>query len=92
MLAAQADERWAAKPRVMDAPAGDARVLESGVEQLEAQNASLAEEVKAERRTRRGAGGGDGEEKDPWKSWERAKDSTPGWQPQAWKPGQGGNT
>ncbi|KAF3770197.1 hypothetical protein M406DRAFT_354322 [Cryphonectria parasitica EP155] len=71
-LAAEADARWEAKPRVMDAPAGEQQQQQQQqpVAALESRTAQTAP---------------DGRKEDPWKKHRRAGPSED-WQPQGWTP------
>lgn len=98
-LAAAADARWAAKPRVMEAPPGEAwtgqplpalesRVARRGVGEGEETRkdaiASGEEQVKEQAQENR-SGRAEAETEDPWKKQRRAGPSED-WQPQAWAP------
>lgn len=76
-LAAEADARWEAKPRVMEAPKGEQEKLPLAKERAPANEASAAspQTKKTEK----------ADENDPWA---RATAQGPGekWQPTAWNP------
>ncbi|KAM0463773.1 hypothetical protein ACHAO4_000496 [Trichoderma viride] len=88
LLAAEADARWEAKPRVMEAPRGEeeeARRLPLAEER--AQQPVEEEDTKAKEKPSQAAKQ-EGEKVDAKDPWARAKAQGPGenWQPKAWTP------
>lgn len=99
-LAAQADARWEAKPRMMDAPPGErtAQPMPALESRLARAGEGEEETVQAEA-TRKDANASgeeqvqaqrkpqqkEAEKEDPWKNHSRGGPSED-WQPQAWSP------
>lgn len=100
-LAAQADARWEAKPRMMDAPPGEKSTTAQPMPALESRSARAGGEEAGQPEVTRKDAIASGEEQvqaqrkpqqqkeaekeDPWKKHSRGGPSED-WQPQAWSP------
>ncbi|ATY65934.1 NADH:ubiquinone subunit [Cordyceps militaris] len=93
VLAADADARWAAKPRVMDAPPPPPPTLPETTTTPHAETTPLRAESRRRRSSKRpeemtqARADDDAEDdgKDPWKK-ARTRGPSEDWQPQAWSP------
>jgi NADH dehydrogenase [ubiquinone] 1 alpha subcomplex assembly factor 2 len=85
MLAAQADARWAAKPRIGEEGMGPSRVTGQELENRALESSSSSSSTQAAG-TPGGKAAGGSDAAGPWGQWERAREAKEQWQPAAWSP------
>lgn len=95
-LAAQADARWEAKPRVMDAPGRDMGQPVPALDTSKTQpiapervavNEARDDAARAPTATTQAAAAAPEEKKPEQDPWKKARGAGEGWQPEAWTPG-----
>ncbi|KAG9254976.1 uncharacterized protein F5Z01DRAFT_63363 [Emericellopsis atlantica] len=88
VLAAEADARWAAKPRVMDAPGQQSGQPSPALQSPGAKGPLKQDERQEEKTTQQQQNTKAKEKEDPWAA-HRSSGPSENWQPEAWTPGSG---